>query len=326
VDGAHHPRRYSTDSSKDGGGDIGYVTAGNARDAAWLKAVFALPTGGTTGVAVGADGACRIGRVIEIVPAALDPQYQQRVEQAMSLAVYREAVRDDLTRARLSDAIVASATTGNQDQVHLWEIGIDSASSSDVSGPEVRAAHILFAPRDKALSDAPDAAEGGDMGWVAALQLQVPPQVNATIFALKAGDVSAPQQQPAGTYMYLVTAIASRPVDARQKAALEAAAFDNWYAARKAAASITRFRYTTIAHAGRAMVCPVSPERPDGRRGGRDPARFTRRWGWPAARPPGCRPGWWIPARGTSRAPSHPTRDAPGGARAGIPCRFPARS
>ena len=76
------------------------------------------------------------------------------------------------------------------------------------------------------------------MGWLA--RWENPGKVDNVLFGLRVGRLSAPVTQPDGTYIYLVSERAKRPVDATQKAALEASAFTYWYAQQKSNATIWR--------------------------------------------------------------------------------------
>ena len=95
-----------------------------------------------------------------------------------------------------------------------------------------------FAAIAKANSDAEDAAEGGDMGWIARLQNAA--EVEKVLFGLQAGQVSVPVTQSDGVYIYRVSERAERPVDASQKAALESSAFTYWYDQQKSQSKIWR--------------------------------------------------------------------------------------
>jgi parvulin-like peptidyl-prolyl isomerase len=95
-----------------------------------------------------------------------------------------------------------------------------------------------FAAIAKANSDATDAPGGGDMGWIA--RWQEPGTIGTVLFGLQPGRVSAPVTRSDGVYFFAVSERAQRPVDAAQRAALEAGAFTNWYAAQKAGATIWR--------------------------------------------------------------------------------------
>ncbi len=143
-------KEYSTDPSATNGGNYGYITASNTVDPAWVSALFKLPLNGMTGVIRGADGTYRIGKVTDIVPAKTNPNYQQQIEQAgVNFSAYREAVRYNLLAQKLQKAITAKATTGNIEQVHAWEIEVATTGTqgNPITGPEVRASHILFSPK-----------------------------------------------------------------------------------------------------------------------------------------------------------------------------------
>lgn len=101
---------------------------------------------------------------------------------------------------------------------------------------ELAAPGASFSAIAKANSDATDASTGGDMGWVAPLQLDQ--ATENILFGLKPGQVSAPQTQSSGIYLYEITQKESRPVDASQLSTLQGAAFTNWYTAEKAKANI----------------------------------------------------------------------------------------
>ena len=236
-------RAFSTDASATSGGDYGYVTATDPVDPAWVAALFALPTGGTTDVIQGADGTFRIGRVTAIVPAVIDQHYQQQLAQAgVSLAAYRDAIRGDLVRQKLAAKILADATTGSIEQVHAWEIRIAAGDTVAARLQTIEQALSQpgagFAAVARVNSDAPDADAGGDMGWIAPYQLA--PAVQGVLFGLKAGQVSRPVVQSDGTYLYMVSERAQRPVDATQQADLAANAFAYWYQAQWAKATIWR--------------------------------------------------------------------------------------
>jgi len=300
-----------------------------------------------------------------------DDKYNDRVSAAVSLSAYRENLRAEEYKQKLSDRIVAQATTGNVEQVHVSEIKITTTSQSTdptATGSEIEASHILFSPKGdpsnaskvpasdpsweeahqkaiaevatlraitdptkradkfaelaktdsndtssgasggslgyftrasmvkefgdplfdgtftkyqildpvksqfgwhvimfvdkrppaedrvkevqkllqapgadfaaiaKANSDAADASKGGDMGWVARLQLEK--KTEDILFALQAGQVSDVVTQSDGLYIYKVTERTSRAVDADQLSTLQSGAFTNWYTPQKDKADI----------------------------------------------------------------------------------------
>jgi parvulin-like peptidyl-prolyl isomerase len=95
-----------------------------------------------------------------------------------------------------------------------------------------------FATIAKANSDASDAPQGGDMGWIARFQLD--PRVEDILFNLQVGQVSQPIERAGGIYIYRVSERAQRPVDATQNAALQSSAFAHWYQQQTSRASIWR--------------------------------------------------------------------------------------
>lgn len=94
-----------------------------------------------------------------------------------------------------------------------------------------------FAALAKANSDGTDAAQGGDMGWIARDQV-ASDQENA-IFAAPVGSVSQVVTLSDGLYIFKVSQELTRLPDASQIAILKDSAFNNWYTIQKAKATIT---------------------------------------------------------------------------------------
>jgi len=93
-----------------------------------------------------------------------------------------------------------------------------------------------FAALAKANSDSADAAGGGSLGWVARDQLAK--DLEDAIFATPVGSVSEITSTQAGYYLFKVEEEQTRKPDGDQLTVLERSAFSNWYAAKKAAATI----------------------------------------------------------------------------------------
>jgi len=102
---------------------------------------------------------------------------------------------------------------------------------------QAAAAGADFAALAKANSDASDAAQGGDMGWIARDQLSS--EQETAIFAAPVGSVSPVVTLSDGLYIFKVIQETSRLPDADQIAILNDSAFTNWYAIQKAKATIT---------------------------------------------------------------------------------------
>ena len=378
-------RRYSTDASRERGGDYGYVDATNPTDKRWIEALFKLPANGTTEVVEGADGTYRIGRVTEIRPAREDPGYAAEVDRAVGSAVYRKALEGDVVREKLKNRVVKDATTGDVEQVRAYEIVVraeQAAQEGAAATQEARASHILYSPKDdpqgagqvrandpawavarrqadsaarrlRAVAAVPErerqfaalartesddkgsapkggdlgffsravvaqefgtavfqgqhkrgdvigpvktqfgwhvilfrekgaegtqrlaqilalvrkpganfqqiardrsegdtAAQGGDLGWVARFQLE--PEVENALFALQPGKVSEPVARDDGNHIYTITDRRKRRLDEKQRQAIEANGFENWYQRQKASAKIDRVED--------ALTAPTTPE------------------------------------------------------------------
>ena len=366
-------RRYSTDASRERGGEYGYVDVTNSTDKRWIEALFKLPANGTTDVVEGADGTFRIGRVTEIRPAREDAGYAGEVDRAVGAAVYRKALEADVVREKLKGRVVKDATTGDVEQVRAYEIVVraeQAAQEGAAATQEARASHILYSPKDdpqgagqlrqndpawavakrqadsaarrlgavtavaerekqfaalartesddkgsapkggdlgffsravvaqefgtavfqgqhkrgdvigpvktqfgwhvilfrekgaegtqrlaqilalvkkpganfqqiaRDRSEGDTAAQGGDLGWVARFQLE--PEVENVLFALQPGKVSEPVARDDGNHIYTITDRRKRPLDEKQRQAIEANGFENWYQRQKASAKIHR--------------------------------------------------------------------------------------
>jgi len=183
-------KQYSTDASKDKGGDYGFITATNTTDPAWVSALFKLPVNGTTPLLKGSDGTYRIGRVSEITPGTVDAAYQSDVVGTVGDAYYRE----DMTRQALADKlkakVIADATSGDVDQARLAEIVVNAPSGASATDQgQIHASHILYSPGGDPAAVASLAPD--DPGWAAAKQ-----KAQATVDQLKAiTDVTQREQK-----------------------------------------------------------------------------------------------------------------------------------
>jgi len=155
-------------------GDMGFFEKdGSPLDPAFLNALFSLPVNGVTPVIQGADGTFRIGRVTQIIPSSIDPNYQQSIKDSgISIDTYRTAVEGDLVRTALSDKVVADATTKPSVQRHVLEImmtqQIDQTTNAPILTDQVDVAHILYAPYNASGNGSP--VPSGDPGWEVAHQ------------------------------------------------------------------------------------------------------------------------------------------------------------
>jgi parvulin-like peptidyl-prolyl isomerase len=152
-------RTVSTDSATaPQAGDLGWLTKTDTQtEEAFLGALFAAQANTPTDVIEGDDGIFRIGRVTEISPEAVDPNYQETlVNDGIDLAKYRAVVRGDVIRTKLEDKLVADASKP-QPQRDTAEIYL-SQGTVELPDDAVKVRHILFSPKDD-----PEAASNGDI-------------------------------------------------------------------------------------------------------------------------------------------------------------------
>jgi parvulin-like peptidyl-prolyl isomerase len=158
-------KAVSTDASRDQGGDLGFVDKNAALDPAFSEAIQAAAQDTPTEVIEGADGSWRIGRVTEIGAPVVEATLAQQVADAgISMDDFRAALRRDITRTRLSDAIVAQYLVPGP-QRKVAEIYMQEGSSETAEGA-IKVRHILYSPNDDAQNAANVPAD--DPAWTAA--------------------------------------------------------------------------------------------------------------------------------------------------------------
>jgi parvulin-like peptidyl-prolyl isomerase len=120
---------------------------------------------------------------------------------------------------------------------------------------KIEAGELSFADAARDNSEAAEAADGGDRGWVGRSQLG--PDEADRIFAAPLGRPSDPVKVDGeGVYLYLVSADEIRTPDEDQKAEIESTAFPIWYSQRKAEYDISREASVT---APDQLTTPVQP-------------------------------------------------------------------
>jgi parvulin-like peptidyl-prolyl isomerase len=160
-------KTVSTSGNAASAGDIGWISDNVGYDEKWLAAVFATKPNEPTGVIEGSDGIFRIGRVTEIAPAEVDSGYQNEITDAgVSMDTYRQAVRADVVRTKLSDKVVADLSQPGA-QRHVLQLHLPAQTpSSQGSETGVKVRHILFSPKNNP-SGAKD-LPADDPAWQAA--------------------------------------------------------------------------------------------------------------------------------------------------------------
>jgi parvulin-like peptidyl-prolyl isomerase len=168
----------STASTAPLGGDLGWIAdAGILLDEEFAAALFRLEANTTTGVLEGEDGIYRIGRVTEIAPESVNPQYELLIIDAdIRLEDYRAVVHADLVREALEDKVVADLIKPSI-QRRIAEIYI-AEPQQELEEGAVKTRHILYSPNDdpRAASllpaDDPSWKEAEDDAWAAHAKLK----------------------------------------------------------------------------------------------------------------------------------------------------------
>ncbi len=168
-------KQFGTDTLSQQGGDMGEVPQLSISDTEFGTELFALPTGGTTGIVAGDDGTYRIGRVTDIQPGALNASLKNDLLKAVPEDQVRQLLGYEIADQRLSDKVTADALAQTPDQVKLAVIYVDGLSTGDTStaeaNGEVDYAEIVFAPGDN-LDTAPTLDQNDPLWATAQTQAQ----------------------------------------------------------------------------------------------------------------------------------------------------------
>ncbi len=158
-------KAVSTDPSKDQAGDLGFVDKTASLDTPFTDALTAAPKDTPTDVIEGEDGTYRIGRVTEIIAPVVDAAFASQVADAgIGMDDFRAAIRRDVLRTKLNDAIVAGALAAGP-QRHVSEIYMQEGTSEGGDGA-IRVRHILYSPNDSPDNASKVAAD--DPAWAKA--------------------------------------------------------------------------------------------------------------------------------------------------------------
>jgi parvulin-like peptidyl-prolyl isomerase len=159
-------RQYSTDASKDKGGDLGFIEATDTTDPTWDDALFRLDAGGTTPVIKGDDGVYRIGQVTEIKPGTADPNFTNGAIDKVGDGFYRDQLRLEALADKLKQKITGDELAKPIDQYKLDEIKVAINGSDPLNDVQVKAAHVLYSPNHDPQNQASLAPD--DPAWATA--------------------------------------------------------------------------------------------------------------------------------------------------------------
>ena len=163
-------------------GDLLFITKGSSSpDKAFVDAIFALAAAGYTDVIKGSDGTFRIGRLTEITPEKVDPDFTKRITDAgISLDAYKRMDSALVVRDLISAQVLAEVLDSASQQREVSVMVLENNSGQAVAPGAVLVKHILYSPNHDA-SAAKD-LKADDPAWAVAKQEAVD-----AIAKLKAG-------------------------------------------------------------------------------------------------------------------------------------------
>src|SRR4051794_16242338 len=155
----------STDTSKEQGGDLGFIDKNAALDKPFVDALFAAAPNMPTAVVEGADGVFRVGQVTEVVAPVVDATLADQVTgEGIHMDDFRAALRRDVVRTKLDDAVLATYLAPGP-QRDVSEIFMQAGTSEALDGA-IKVRHILYSPNGDP-SNASKVAKT-DPAWAAA--------------------------------------------------------------------------------------------------------------------------------------------------------------
>ncbi len=167
-DWASIAKSFSTDTTKDQGGDVGFIDENSSLDTVYTNAMMTAVPNTVSDLIEGLDGGYRIGKVTEILPATVG---ESIVDQAKAEGIdandLRQAVKLGAANEKLANSITDAALAPGL-QRHVAQIYMQISASE--TGPlAIRVRHILYSPNHDA-QNASTVADT-DPAWAAAKAL-----------------------------------------------------------------------------------------------------------------------------------------------------------
>jgi parvulin-like peptidyl-prolyl isomerase len=131
-------------------GDLYFIDKGTTfPDKAFVEAIFALAAPGYTEVVEGSDGVYRIGRMTEIAPEVVDPNYLKRAADAgVDEATYRRSAGAIVSRDRIEAQLLAEVVDKPSEQRRTAELAIENNKGDPIAPGAVLVRHILYSPKN----------------------------------------------------------------------------------------------------------------------------------------------------------------------------------
>ncbi|HEX2805635.1 MAG TPA: peptidylprolyl isomerase [Kineosporiaceae bacterium] len=163
-------------------GDLLFLDKGSiSPDQAFVDAIFALAGPGFTDVVKGSDGSFRIGRLTEIAPEQVDPDFTKRIGDAgISMDDYKRVDSALVVRDVIQAQVLAEVVDALSQQREVSVMVLENNSGQAVTPGAILVKHILYSPNNDPAT-AKD-LKADDAAWTKAKQ-----EADDAVAKLKAG-------------------------------------------------------------------------------------------------------------------------------------------
>ncbi len=153
---------------------------------------------------------------------------------------YRYLVEQSLLREKLGEALAAQVPTTDE-HVHVYQILLDSQETADEVLTKLKDGAEFADLVAEYSTDEETTAQGGELGWLARDQIDVPQEVVEAAFALQLGEFSEVISTYLGYHIITVDAHqADRPLDEATLEARQSQALSEWLTQAKEVTTIER--------------------------------------------------------------------------------------
>jgi parvulin-like peptidyl-prolyl isomerase len=154
---------------------------------------------------------------------------------------YRALLRSELIYGAMFERVTAAVPT-SAEQIHIRYILLESEEEAHNVLAQLQAGGDFAALAQEFSRDESTRESGGDRGWFPRGLDLMPPEAEATAFALEAGQISGVVPSPFGYYIFqLLERDPTRPLSPEMWQGLKEQTFARWLEEQRAAAAIERF-------------------------------------------------------------------------------------
>ncbi len=166
---------------------------------------------------------------------------QWLAENNFSPEDYKAMLRSELTYGAMFERVTAAVPTGAE-QVHVRYILLESEEEARQVLAQLQGGGDFAALAQEFSRDESTRESGGDRGWLPQGLNLMPPEVEATAFALEVGQTSGVITSQFGYYiLQVLERDPNRPLSPEMQQSLKEQTFTRWLDEQRAAATIERF-------------------------------------------------------------------------------------